>query len=42
MLLKNVTLIYRRPASDLCIEFCEANGIEPWEHALAYATFFPK
>lgn len=34
--------IYRRPAPDLCIEFCEKNGIEPREHALAYDAFFPK
>lgn len=34
--------IYRRPAPDLCIEFCEKYGIEPREHALAYEHFFPK
>ena len=34
--------IYRRPAPDLCIEFCEKHGIEPREHALAYENFFPK
>ena len=34
--------IYRRPAIDLCIEFCEKYGIEPREHALAYERFFPK
>ena len=33
--------IYRRPAIDLCMEFCEKNGIEPREHALAYEHFFP-
>lgn len=33
---------YRRPAPDLCIEFCEKHGIEPREHALAYDHFFPK
>ena len=27
--------IYRRPPIDLCIEFCEENGIEPREHGLA-------
>ena len=27
--------LYRRPPIDLCIEFCEKNGIEPREHALA-------
>ena len=34
--------VYRRPAPDLCIEFCEKHGIEPREHALAYERFFPK
>ncbi len=33
---------YRRPAIDVCMEFCEENGIEPREHALAYDRFFPK
>ena len=33
--------IYRRPAIDLCMEFCEENGIEPREHGLAYDMFFP-
>ena len=32
---------YRRPAIDLCMEFCEENGIEPREHALAYEHLFP-
>lgn len=39
---KNSPKIYRRPAPDLCIEFCEQNGIEPREHALAYEAFFPQ
>lgn len=39
---KNSPKIYRRPAIDLGIEFCEKNGIEPREHALAYEHFFPK
>lgn len=34
--------MYRRPAIDLCIEFCEKHGIEPREHALAYEQFFPE
>ncbi len=38
---KNSPKIYRRPAPDLCIEFCEQHGIEPREHALAYDHFFP-
>ena len=33
---------YRRPAIDLCMEFCEESGIEPREHALAYDNFFPE
>ncbi len=32
---------YRRPPIDLCMEFCEENGIEPREHALAYDHFYP-
>ena len=39
---KDSPKIYRRPAPDLCIEFCEKHGIEPREHALAYENFFPK
>ncbi len=33
---------YRRPPIDLCMDFCQANGIEPREHGLAYERFFPK
>ena len=39
---KDSERIYRRPPIDLCMEFCEANGIEPREHALAYDFFFPE
>ena len=39
---KDSEKLYRRPPIDLCIEFCEKNGIEPREHALAYDAFFPK
>ena len=39
---KDSPKVYRRPAPDLCIEFCEKHGIEPREHALAYDSFFPK
>jgi GH35 family endo-1,4-beta-xylanase len=39
---KHSPKVYRRPAPDLCIEFCEKHGIEPREHALAYDAFFPK
>ena len=38
----NSPKIYRRPAPDLCMEFCEKHGIEPREHALAYENFFPE
>ena len=39
---KDSEKIYRRPAIDLCMDFCEKHGIEPREHALAYDAFFPK
>ena len=39
---KDSPKVYRRPAPDLCIEFCKEHGIEPREHALAYDMFFPK
>ena len=39
---KDSVKVYRRPAPDLCIEFCEEHGIEPREHGLAYEAFFPK
>lgn len=39
---KNSPKVYRRPAIDLCMEFCQQHGIEPREHALAYDHFFPK
>ncbi|MBQ8358146.1 MAG: endo-1,4-beta-xylanase [Clostridia bacterium] len=39
---KDAPKLYRRPAIDLCIEFCQEHGIEPREHALAYDHFFPE
>lgn len=39
---KNSPRVYRRPSTDLCIEFCDKHGIEPREHGLAYDAFFPK
>ena len=33
---------YRRPPIDLCMEFCQANNIEPREHAFAYERQFPE
>ncbi len=38
---KDSPKVYRRPAIDLCMEFCEEYGIEPREHALAYDQHFP-
>lgn len=39
---KNSPKIYRRPAPDLCVEFCKKHGIEPREHALCYEHLFPE
>ncbi len=39
---KDSPKVYRRPAVDLCLEFCKEHGIEPREHALAYEHFFPE
>lgn len=39
---KDSPKFYRRPAIDLCLEYCEENGIEPREHALAYERHFPR
>ncbi len=39
---KGSSPLYRRPPIDLCLEFCQQNGIEPREHALAYDHFFPR
>ncbi len=33
--------IYRRPAPDLCLEYCEQNGITPKAHCLFYEPFTP-
>jgi len=38
---KDSPKIYRRPAPDLCLEFCEANGIEPKAHCLNYSSLVP-
>ena len=34
--------IYRRPPPDLCIDWCERNGIEPKCHILNYANVTPE
>lgn len=33
--------IYRRPAPDLCLDFCKKNGIEPKLHCLNYDQWTP-
>lgn len=38
---KDSPKIYRRPAPDLCLEYCEKHGIEPKAHCLNYASFMP-
>lgn len=38
---KNSPKVYRRPAPDLCLEYCEANGITPKAHCLHYDHFSP-
>lgn len=34
--------IYRRPAPDLCLKYCQKNGIEPKLHCLNYDNFIPE
>lgn len=38
---KNSPHIYRRPAPDLCLEYCKENGIRPKLHCLVYDKFTP-
>jgi len=38
---KDSPKIYRRPATDLCLEYCEEKGIEPKCHCLNYDCFVP-
>ena len=38
---KDSPRVYRRPAPDLCLEFCEQNGITPKAHCLVYELFTP-
>ena len=38
---KDSPRIYRRPPPDLCVEWCEAHGIEPKAHCLNYSSFTP-
>ncbi len=39
---KDSPKIYRRPAPDLCMEYCEQNGVMPKLHCLCYDYFSPK
>lgn len=39
---KTADKLYRRPPTDLCVEFCLNNGIEPREHALCYEHWYPE
>ena len=39
---KNSEKIYRRPAPDLCVDYCEENGILPKLHCLVYDKFTPE
>jgi len=38
---KNSPCIYRRPPTDLCVEYCEENGILPKLHCLVYDEWTP-
>ncbi len=39
---KNSKKVYRRPAPDLCMDYCEQNGITPKLHCLVYDKFTPE
>lgn len=39
---KDSEKVYRRPAPELCVEYCEENGIEPKLHCLVYDKFTPE
>ena len=38
---KDSPKLYRRPSTDLCVEFCEEHGIEPKMHCLNYGMWTP-
>ncbi len=38
---KDSPKVYRRPSPDLCLEYCEENGITPKAHCLNYDHFSP-
>ncbi len=39
---KDSEKIFRRPAPDLCLEYCEQHGITPKAHCLFYEPFMPE
>lgn len=39
---KNSGKVWRRPAPELCVEYCEENGIMPKLHCLVYDKFIPE
>ena len=39
---KDSPKVYRRPAPDLCLEFCKEHNIEPKTHILTYDYWVPK
>lgn len=39
---KDSPKIYRRPAPDLCLEYCREKGIRPKAHCLNYQAFMPE
>lgn len=39
---KDSEKVYRRPAPELCVEYCEENGIMPKLHCLVYDKFIPE
>ncbi len=39
---KDSTKVYRRPAPELCLEYCEENGIDAKLHCLVYDKFTPE
>lgn len=39
---KDSPRLYRRPAPDLCLEFCRSSGIEPKLHCLNYDQWTPR
>ena len=39
---KNSQKVYRRPSPDLCMNYCEENGVTPKLHCLVYDKFTPE